>query len=47
MTKLEKLVEYAKSLPADTQNTLANDLLELMKNRSKGIRLTASEKLQM
>ncbi len=43
MTKLEQLVKYAKNLPVDTQNTLANDLFELMKNRSKGIRLTAEE----
>ncbi|PHS38797.1 MAG: hypothetical protein COA91_07120 [Robiginitomaculum sp.] len=43
MTKLEQLVKYAKNLPVDTQNTLANDLFELMKNRSKGIRLTADE----
>ena len=43
MTKLEQLVKYAKTLPVDTQNTLANDLIELMKNRSKGIRLTAEE----
>ena len=43
MTKLEQLVKYAKNLPVDTQNTLANDLFELMKNLSKGIRLTADE----
>ena len=43
MTKLEQLVKYAKNLPVDTQNTLANDLIELMKKRSKGIRLTAEE----
>jgi len=43
MTKLEQLVKYAKNLPVDTQNTLANDLFELMKNRSKGTRLTVDE----
>ena len=43
MTKLEQLVNYAKNLPVDTQNTLANDLLALIKERTKDIHLTADE----
>jgi len=43
MTKLEQIVKYAKGLPSDLQEVLADDLIALMKNRSKAIRLSADE----
>jgi len=43
MTKLEQLAQYAKNLPIDTQNMLAEDLIKLMKSRTRDIRLTAKE----
>ena len=43
MTDFERLVEYAKKLPVETQDLIAADLIELMKSRSRYIRLTEDE----
>ncbi len=43
MTKLEKIIEYAKALPAAQQDHLADDLVALMRTRNKAIRLSADE----
>ena len=43
MTKFEKLVKFAKNLPLEAQNALADDLLALMKTRNHDMRLTAEE----
>jgi len=43
MTRLEKIVEFAKALPAEQQDNLADDLISLMRERNKAIRLSVEE----
>ncbi|HHI88484.1 MAG TPA: hypothetical protein ENK01_00905 [Hellea balneolensis] len=43
MTKLDQIVEYAKTLPVETQNRLASELVELMKKQAGTLGLTNEE----
>jgi len=43
MTKLEKIIEFAKALPADQQDSLADDLIAIMRDRNKAVTLNAHE----
>ncbi len=43
MTKLEQIIEFAKALPADQQDNIANDLVALMRQRNKSIQLSPDE----
>jgi hypothetical protein len=43
MTRLEKIVEFAKSLPVEQQDGLADDLVALMRERNKTISLSPEE----
>ncbi len=43
MSKLEKIIEFAKALPKEQQDSLANDLVCLMRDRNKTIKLNANE----
>ena len=43
MNKLEKIIEFAKSLTAEQQDSLADDLVALMRKRNTSLRLSAAE----
>lgn len=43
MTKLDTVIDYAKSLPLEAQNKLAEDILRTMQSQTPDISLTAEE----
>jgi hypothetical protein len=43
MTKLEQIIDFAKTLPVEQQDGIANDLVALMRSRNKAISLSPKE----
>ncbi len=43
MTKLEQIVNFAKTLPPEQQDGIANDLVALMRSRNKSMTLNPQE----
>ncbi|MBL4617826.1 MAG: hypothetical protein JKY46_09020 [Robiginitomaculum sp.] len=43
MTKLEQIIDFAKTLPVEQQDGIANDLVAIMRSRNKAISLSPKE----